>query len=126
LYFGIAIGLSFFKTMSNFNGINLNPLSIINDFKNHFNHALLLAVTNTLLYVPLGIYIRFKVKISNFKLFIGFLLYILLIEVIQNVSHRGIFDINDIILNTLGFFIGVLCSNFIMKIPTKQNIESDC
>lgn len=29
MYFGLTIGLSFFKTMSNYNGINLNPFNII-------------------------------------------------------------------------------------------------
>jgi hypothetical protein len=42
LYFGMAIGLSFFKTTSNFSGINLNPFSIVVDFKEYFNHTLLL------------------------------------------------------------------------------------
>lgn len=120
LYLGIVMVLSFFKTKSNFTGINLNPLSIINDFKVYFNHTLLLVVTNTLLYLPLGIYLKFKVKMSNLKLLIGFLLYILMIETIQYVSHRGIFDINDIILNTLGFFLGILCRDFFMKNSIKH------
>ncbi|MGH4141143.1 VanZ family protein [Clostridium sp.] len=56
----------------------------------------------------------------------GFLVYILMIETIQHVSHSEIFDINDIILNTLGFFLGVLCSNFIMKTSVKHFPNTYC
>ena len=126
MYFSITIGLSFFKTMSNFNGINLNPFNIITDFKEYFNFTLLLVVTNTLLYLPLGLFARFKVKVSNFVLLIWFLLYILMIEAMQYVLHRGIFDINDIILNTIGFLIGVLCSDFIIKFFIKRKVKSYC
>lgn len=124
LYFIIAIGLSFLKTTSNISGINLNPLSIFVDFKDYFNHTLLLVVTNTLLYLPLGIYVKFRIKANNFSLFMGFILYILVVEIMQYILNRGIFDINDIILNTLGFFIGVLCCDFANNIPIKRNAKS--
>lgn len=125
LYFGITIELSFLKTMSNFNGINLNPLNIITDFRNYFNLTLLLVITNMILYLPLGLYIRFKVKIGSFRLFIGFILYIFIIEAMQYIFHKGIFDVNDIILNSLGFLIGVLCCEIIMKPYDKRKIKSN-
>jgi glycopeptide antibiotics resistance protein len=125
LYFGITIELSFLKTISNFNGINLNPLNIITDFRNYFSFTLLLVITNMLLYLPMGLYIRFKVKISSFRLFIGFILYIFFIEAMQYILHKGIFDVNDIILNSLGFLIGVLCCEIIMKPYDKRKIKSN-
>ena len=79
-----------------------------------------------LIYLPLGIYIKNKIRVSNKKLFLGYLLYVLLVEIIQSISHRGIFDINDIITNTLGFFIGVLCGSFVMKYVTKHRVNSCC
>jgi glycopeptide antibiotics resistance protein len=126
MYFGLTIGLSFFKTMSNYNGINLNPFSIITDFKEYFNLTLLLVVTNTLLYFPLGLFVKFRSKVSNLKLLIWFLLYILIIEVMQYILHRGIFDINDIILNTIGFLIGVLCRDFVIKSSIKRKVKNYC
>ncbi|MBK5241922.1 VanZ family protein [Clostridium sp.] len=126
MYFGLTIGLSFFKTMSNYNGINLNPFSIITDFKEYFNLTLLLVVTNTLLYFPLGLFVKFRSKVSNLKLLIWFLLYILIIEVMQYILHRGIFDINDIILNTIGFLIGILCRDFVIKSSIKRKVKNYC
>jgi glycopeptide antibiotics resistance protein len=124
LYFGIAIGLSFFKTISNYSGINLNPFSVIVDFKQYFNHTLLLVVTNTLLYFPLGVFMKLRVKVNNFSLFTGFVVYILIIETMQYILHRGIFDINDIILNTIGFILGVLCSDFATNLTIKRKAKS--
>jgi len=123
LYLGIAIGLSFFKTTSNFSGVNLNPFSIVVDFKNYFNHTLLLVVTNTLLYLPLGVFVKFRIKANNISLLMGFILYILVIETMQYILHRGIFDINDIILNTLGFILGILCCNFAGSLSMKRKAK---
>ncbi len=120
LYYLVVIGLTFFKSYYSTGYINLNPLSILNDFQDHFHHALLLTISNTLIYLPLGIYIKNKTRVSNKKLFLGFLFYIFLVEIIQSISHRGIFDINDIITNTLGFFIGVLCGSFVTKYSTNS------
>lgn len=38
--------------------------------------------------------------------------------------YKGIFDVNDIILNSLGFLIGVLCCEIIMKSNDKCKIKS--
>ncbi|MFL0248754.1 VanZ family protein [Clostridium sp. WILCCON 0185] len=124
LYFGLVILLSFFKMTSNFYGLNLNPFSIIGDFKEYFNHTLLLVIANMLLYFPLGGFMKFRIKVNNFSLMMGFLVYILIVETMQYILHRGIFDINDIILNTLGFIIGALFSNFVIKHHRKERAES--
>jgi len=115
LYFAVVILLSFFKSSFNFTGMNLNPFTMINDFKNYYKLTLLLVVSNTVIYLPLGVFIRFKIKIKIPKLIGGFLLYIVFVETLQYVSHTGIFDINDIILNTLGFVIGVYSYNLINR-----------
>jgi VanZ like family. len=115
LYFGITIVLSFFKTRTDFTGINLNPLNIVNDFSNYFRHTLFFVVTNTVLYFPVGVYIRLKIRFSNIKLITSFILYIFLIETMQYILHKGIFDVNDIIQNTIGFLIGLLCCDIIKK-----------
>lgn len=124
LYFVVVIGLSFFKSIHYFTGMNFNPLNIINEFRSYFQHTLFLLVSNLLIYLPLGIFVRFKMKVNNSKLIIGFLLYILLIEIMQYVSHTGIFDINDIILNTLGFLIGIYSCNLIWSLTFKHKVES--
>lgn len=124
LYFSLVILLSFFKMTSNFYGLNLNPFSIITDFKEYFTHTLVLVIANAFLYFPLGAFVKFKIKHSNYSLLIGFLLYVLVIETMQYILHRGIFDINDIILNTLGFIIGVWFSDFVIKFHMQRKSES--
>lgn len=123
LYFLMVIGLTFFKSSYTHTAINLNPLSILDEFKAFFNHTLLLLISGTLIYFPLGVYIKYKTNEKNFKILLVFLLYISLIEFIQLISHSGIFDINDIITNTLGFFIGVLCANSIKCYFDKPNLK---
>lgn len=108
LYFILVIGLTFFKSIYSTVYFNLNPLNIINEFRDYFKHTLILLVSNTLIYVPLGIYISYKSKLRTVELFRNFIVYILVIEFLQTISHRGIFDINDIITNTIGFLLGVL------------------
>jgi glycopeptide antibiotics resistance protein len=102
-----------FKSSYNSAFANLNPLSIIHDFKTYFNHTLLLLVSNILIYIPVGVYVSYKARIRVLRLLLGFVFYIFIIEFTQSFSHRGIFDINDIITNSLGFLAGILCSNFI-------------
>jgi len=123
LYFLMVIALTFFKSSYTYASINLNPLSILGEFKDFFNHTLLLLISNTLIYFPLGIYIKYKTNKKNLKILLVFLLYVFLIEFIQLISHSGIFDINDIITNTLGFFIGVLCANSIKCYFDNPNIK---
>ncbi|ERI95401.1 VanZ-like protein [Clostridiales bacterium oral taxon 876 str. F0540] len=124
LYFGLVILLSFFKMTSNFYGLNLNPLSVIGDFKEYFNHTLLQVVGNILLYFPLGAFVKSRIKGNNFRLLMGFLLYILIVETMQYILHRGIFDINDIILNTLGFIIGGMFSGIANKFHMQRKAEN--
>jgi len=124
LYFLGLIGITFFKSSYSNTIINMNPLSILDEFKNYFNHTLLLLITNVLIYIPFGMYIKYKTKIRGLKMFLSFLLYIFLVELIQLISHSGIFDINDIIINTLGFYIGVLCAKSIKYYSGKRNVKS--
>jgi len=123
LYFVVVIGLSFFRSFSNYSGMNLNPLNIINDYKDYPNLTLLLVITNLLIYLPLGIFIRIKMKVSTHKLIIGFLIYIFLIESMQYISHKGVFDINDIILNSLGFVIGICLAKIKYKSSEVNNVR---
>lgn len=109
IYLICILTLTFFKGAygDGVAGINLNPLEIINDF-NLSSNTLLLLLGNLFLYIPIGIYIRYILNISSIKLFLGIIIYCIIIESIQYITKLGIFDINDIILNSCGFIIGVL------------------
>jgi glycopeptide antibiotics resistance protein len=60
------------------------------------------------MFLPMGIYLPFFIrrtnKISVFS--ISMIILLLVIEVIQVVTKRGSFDIDDFILNMLGALIG--------------------
>lgn len=86
--------------------LNYNTL-FINDFNLSSNTGLLL-IGNIFLYVPIGVYVKYISHTRNSVLFISFLIYCLLVEIIQYIFNLGSFDINDIIFNSFGFILGVL------------------
>lgn len=63
---------------------------------------------NALMFLPMGIYLPYFIrkinKISVFSLSMVIVLFI--IEVIQLITRRGRFDIDDLLLNMLGALIG--------------------
>ena len=65
-------------------------------------------LANLLLFVPMGLYLPLLWnKLRRFsKCLWVWLGLILIIEIIQVLTLQGSFDIDDVILNTLGFFIG--------------------
>lgn len=64
---------------------------------------------NIVLFIPIGILVT--LLFSKRRAFIALILSIFMscsIELIQLVLHRGLFEFDDIIHNTLGAFIGIL------------------
>ncbi|MCG2793944.1 MAG: VanZ family protein [Weeksellaceae bacterium] len=62
---------------------------------------------NILLFMPFGFLGIVFPKLNNFKLLIiNFLSAIIMIESLQYFTRLGVFDIDDVILNTLGVAIG--------------------
>lgn len=124
IYLICILTLTFFKGAygDGVAGINLNPLEIINDF-NLSSNTLLLLLGNLFIYIPIGIYIRYILNISSIKLFLGIIIYCIIIEFIQHITKLGIFDINDIILNSCGFIIGILIYEKIRRICANSTKE---
>lgn len=77
-------------------------------------------VGNLFMFLPMGIFLPFFiVKINKVSIFtISMIILLFFIEVIQLVTRRGSFDIDDFILNTLGALIGfgIWKSNLIQKL----------
>lgn len=61
---------------------------------------------NFLAFIPFGVVIPLLFRCSTKRFIIGFILSITLLETIQLLTHLGAFDINDIIINTLGAAVG--------------------
>lgn len=114
----LIVSLTLFKTydLTVSRGYNLNPLNVFNDINT--SSGLIMSIGNTLAYIPIGLYIKNLIsKKSDTFLVFMFVIYCTSIEVIQYITHFGVADIDDIILNTLGFFCGIK----ILKICKKRS-----
>lgn len=103
LYISIMLVLLFGRQVME-TSINLNPIDLIT-FKN--KDSFLQNILNVIFFLPIG----YLIKDIEFKKAVPYcLIGVFLIELIQLVTKRGTFDINDIILNMIGIFIGYYVS----------------
>ena len=100
IYFLVMILLLFFRVYHD-NNINLNLLELFNFETTNLSQTIL----NLILFIPIGYWLK-HLKISSILLIS--LLLITSIELLQFVSHRGIFDVVDILINTIGIMIGYI------------------
>ncbi|MEN0641827.1 VanZ family protein [Alkalicoccobacillus gibsonii] len=70
---------------------------------------------NFLAFIPFGVMIPLLFRSTYIKFILLFVLSITVVELIQLFSGLGAFDINDIIINTLGASIGYLSQRIIPK-----------
>lgn len=62
---------------------------------------------NILMFVPFGFLGLLHKKYQNFKtLFITFFSVLIIVETLQYFTRLGVFDVDDLILNTLGLYLG--------------------
>ncbi|MBR0038416.1 MAG: VanZ family protein [Lachnospiraceae bacterium] len=76
-------------------------------------------VGNTLLFVPIGICIPLLWNISYGKVMLIGFLYTLFIELTQMFMPR-VSDVDDLILNSFGVFIGILIHKCLIKTCLKK------
>lgn len=120
LLYSLALFILLFFRPSDqiYQAINLVPFSTIiyylsgkvNGLISFYNLA-----ANVGLFIPFGIFLKIKVR-TIFQLVYIPILVISLIELLQYITLRGSLDIDDLILNVLGFFIGYLLYPFFTKI----------
>ncbi len=72
-------------------------------------------ILNIIMLVPGGV--LFQCIMAKKKTLCYILLFgacsIIIIEILQYITYRGIFDINDIIYNYLGYAVGVFCTRYV-------------
>jgi glycopeptide antibiotics resistance protein len=73
---------------------------------------------NVLMFIPfpLALVWLFSVKLSYLKNFLFVVLASLSIEIIQYLFNKGVSDIDDIFLNTIGGSIGLLVLHYLIQI----------
>ncbi len=99
------INLTPFKTIRNYWYVLTNGTSVAMR-----NHCLVNLVGNVVMFIPSGfLIVRIWPKFRNFFLFLVTSLgIILLIETVQLFALLGSFDVDDVILNMVGMFLGYL------------------
>lgn len=88
-------------------------------------------IYNILLFVPLGIYLRYYFKCSFKKVFLWSFFLSLFFEITQLTGLYGIyprsyrlFDVDDLMINTLGGIVGFFLAGIILKIlPSRDKID---
>lgn len=89
---------------------NLKPFFTIRHFlevdRVNVNVWIINLIGNIGVFVPFGILLPLICKGKLIKSYLVFLSGLILLESIQLLSRRGSLDIDDIILNTVGFMIG--------------------
>lgn len=101
---------------------NLIPFSTITYFftgEVPFLVALYNLAANVGLFIPWGIFIKLHL-LSKSKLFMISFLFIILIETTQFLTHRGSLDIDDLILNMVGVYLGYLFSPMFQRVFVVQ------
>ena len=58
------------------------------------------------MFIPFGVLLTILFNGSLKKAFSIFIFGVLMLEATQLISYRGVFDVDDILLNTIGFLIG--------------------
>jgi len=115
--FGLFI-LLFFRPGQSYQSLNLIPFSTIVFYLSGKVNGLIAfynLAANIFLFIPFGIYFRFKER-SRIQLFYIPFLFITMIEILQYISHKGSLDIDDFILNVLGISIGYLLYPFLNRV----------
>lgn len=87
-------------------GFNVNPLLIVQELL----QAPLTVLFNMLAFMPIGFMLAWKCQSPKVTILL-FLAFITIGELIQSILHLGIFDVDDILLNTFGFALGLLAQN---------------
>lgn len=109
--------------------LNLMPLETIVDSIKFSNYSTM--ILNIIAFIPLGFLYPFAIN-ENKKILtyiLHFLVFDLLIEIVQFITMIGFFDIDDVLLNMLGFLQGIILY-YIIKyidglffIQEKNNIQ---
>lgn len=114
LLYLLVLALVLFGKSKGIQEISLDPSDIFNQVIQYPTSVLL----NIVLFIPVGLVVFRKCK-KTFIAVICFILVDICIEAIQYLFALGIADIDDVILNTMGFLMGYL----IAKLSYEQGIR---
>ncbi|WP_336688636.1 MULTISPECIES: VanZ family protein [unclassified Chryseobacterium] len=113
MFFGMG------RTQMEDNLLTIEPIfSTINFIKGciSWKEIVTIVVGNVVMFIPFGFLGWIFPKLQDLQnLLFTFISTITIVEALQYFSRMGIFEVDDIILNTFGVFLGFLMKNFIEK-----------
>lgn len=112
--------LGFGREVMSINIVRLTPLASTIQFVENslfLKDILINIIGNFLMFLPFGFLAWIFPKFYDFKtLILSFLFVLIIVEALQYFTRLGVFDIDDIILNSIGMSLGFLLMNFFEKI----------
>ena len=113
IYFLFIIGVTFFKSsLSSIKNFCFNPFTTFIGFlKEGSPFAIVNILGNISMYMPFGFYFRYKSRYQDKSLIKLFIIYIVIVEITQGLTKTGTCDTNDMLVNTIGFIIGLKLYN---------------
>lgn len=116
IFYLVVLFMILFRSRHTTRMIKLVPFATISNFLLRDIHIFTVSnlFGNILLFVPLGIYLVLYGQGKKKAVFWVFLTS-LAVEMIQTIFKMGVGDIDDIILNTFGGFLGIVGYSMIMR-----------
>jgi len=131
-YCVVMLNLLFFRSrhVSGMYHYNVIPFATIEQLVMHRDHYstetwVKNLFGNIILFMPLGVFIpllnRRFMGIAKFVFLVAAIIFV--VECIQMLTYVGSFDVDDIILNTLGAWVGLIITRWLCRLGT-QSIDS--
>ncbi|NMD70923.1 VanZ family protein [Bacillus sp. DNRA2] len=108
----LFILLFFRPNEQDYDSMNLKPFATIFNYLSgqvNFLIAFYNIAANIGLFIPYGLYIDLKTKSAKYRYFFQIIIPIFVIsaiEFLQYITQRGSLDIDDLILNVIGVYVG--------------------
>jgi glycopeptide antibiotics resistance protein len=78
---------------------------------------------NTLLFIPMGYFFAYLTSSITFSTLYGFIMMIV-VEILQGLTNRGVLDIDDLIMNVFGILIGGLLRIGLIGLGKNQKVHN--
>lgn len=114
IVFKFRLNLSDLKYIRTINLIPFKANGVVNGMRE--------TVINVVLFIPLGMYLKYLLKDRKFLSIVIISSTSLLFEILQYIFHIGVSDITDIIMNTIGGIIGMILMVILLLIAKKNNV----
>lgn len=99
-----------------------NPLGFVADIQND-TLSLLIMFINIAILIPMYFLLSYATRLKSIlSKLIVFEIFIVAIELLQAKLHLGIFDLSDLLLYNIGFFIGaIIAAPFLIVLRKRKN-----